>query len=421
MSDATEINEILAKQAPALHRAMSERGRALVFPRGIPFQAGQARSAQINGTIGQLTDGHGNAMPLGPLAALLGELDPKTSWLYSPIEGPAALRDAWLARQRRLAGGPDVALSRPFATHGLVHAVSLLAALVADEDLDVVVARPAWENYDLVLDLAGGGRFLSYDFFDEEGRFNLAGLEEQLGRVRKKSLVLLNFPNNPTGYVPTTAEVQAIAQLLAAQSKPTIVGVDDAYQGWVYDPSREKRSVFWELAKVADPETLLPFKIDGATKELVFFSSRVGFLTSTLTGAAADALESKLKCHVRGTVGCESGPALSVIEKALAHPGLEEAFEERRLMMEGRARLLKQGLDSLQSPRLRPQPFHGAFFALVKVDGDPEALRQTLIREHSTGVIAFPEESSLRLAFCSLAEEAIPQMVDRLGKAAASL
>ena len=53
-------------------------------------------------------------------------------------------------------------------------------------------------------------------------------------------------------------------------------------------------------------------KVDGATKELAFFSSRVGFLSHPHTGAAAEALQSKLKCLIRGTVGSASGPAMAM-------------------------------------------------------------------------------------------------------------
>lgn len=421
MSGANEINQVLEQRAPALYRSLSQRGRELVFPHGIPFQAAQAKKAEINATIGQLTDGRGGALPLPALEKHLRGLDRKLSWLYAPIRGPESVRMSWLERQRRLAGGPGIPTSLPVATHGLTHAVSLIASLFADDELDLIFPRPAWENYGLIFRLAGGARPLRYSFFDDSGAFDLDGLAECLGKVRKKAVVMLNFPNNPTGYVPTAAEMKAIAELLSAQDFPVVAVSDDAYQGWVYDTSRERRSIFWELARVADPEQLVPFKVDGATKELVFFSSRVGFVTSTLTGDAEDALESKLKCLIRGSVGSVAGPSLALLDATLGHPDLDTEFEARRQLMQRRADALKAGLESLNSPRLRPFPFHGAFFSLVGLDGDPEALRHKLLAEFSTGIVAFPADSAIRVAFCSLAEEAIPELVDRLGKAVSEL
>jgi aspartate/methionine/tyrosine aminotransferase len=262
--------------------------------------------------------------------------------------------------------------------------------LVADETLDVICPFPAWGNYSLLFGMQGGGRLLSFPFFDESGRYNLAGLRQQLDRAPGKAVVILNFPNNPTGYVPSLAELDDIAEVVADRTKPTVAICDDAYAGWVYDDARTRLSPYWALAKRANPEHLTVFKVDGATKELVFFSSRVGFLTHTLTGAAATALESKLKCHIRGTVGCAPGPSLALLDQVLKDPNFDQGFERHRRMMARRAQVLRDALDTYGSPRLVAHPFHGAFFALVKVPGDPEALRQTLLSDHGAGVIAFP-------------------------------
>lgn len=417
---ADELNRTLASEAPALSRMLSDSGRSLVFPHGIPYQAGQAKHAEINATVGQLTDGHGNPMVLEALSKHLADVDPKLAWLYSPGSGPTGLRKKWLKRQLALAGGPAVSTSLPFATHGLAHAIALVAALVADPELDLIVPEPAWENYGLLFRVAGGARMLRYPFFNEAGEFNLDGLLRCLDQVRSKAVVVLNFPNNPTGYVPTTAEMRHIAHVLADRKGPMVVLCDDAYQGWVYDEDRERRSPFWELAKVANPEHMVPMKVDGATKELAFFSARVGFLTTTLTGAAEAALASKLNCHVRGTVGCPPGPSMALMDRLLDEPSAVAEFEARRLMMARRCEVMRQALDGLESPRLRPLPFHGAFFALLRYDGDVEQLRRTLLADYSTGVISFPGSNAFRLAYCSLSEQAIPDLVDRVQQAVGS-
>lgn len=417
MSEVAELNRTLERDAPALARALSDRGRALVFPRGIPFQAAEARGTAYNSTIGQLTDGHGHAMPLDLGARLVPELDQDAAWLYAPVQGPAAIREAWRRRQLRLAGDSVGPLSLPVVTHGLTHSIQLLAGLFAAPDLDVVVPTPAWENYELIFQLAGGARFRTFPFFDARERFNLEGLARTLDAVPGKALVLLNFPNNPTGYVPTLDEQRAIAVLLSERQGPILAVADDAYQGYVYDGTRESRSIYWELARVADPERMVPFKVDGATKELVFFSSRVGFLSTNVSGAAEAALENKLKCLIRGTVGCAAGPSLALIQAMLDHPDLDAQFEARRRVLAARAAVLRAELLALDSPALHPYPFHGAFFSLVGVDRDPEALRRKLITEFSTGVISFPDEGAIRLAFCSLEAEAIPELVARVVRA----
>ncbi|MEN0064485.1 MAG: aminotransferase class I/II-fold pyridoxal phosphate-dependent enzyme [Myxococcota bacterium] len=419
MNDAENLNATLARELPVAFRCLSPLGRRVAFPRGIPFQAAQAKHAPINATIGQITDGSGQPLPLGPLAPLAQTLDARRAFLYTPIDGPADLDDAWQARQHRLANNPSVSTSRPVVTHGLTHAMSIVADLFVDDETDVVLSNPYWENYDLLFGLRARPRFIRYDAF-REGRFNVEGLGDALAQVRNKAVVVLNFPGNPTGYQPTPDEARAIAAILHAHQGPAVVVSDDAYQGWVYAEGRQTRSVFWEIADGADLERLLPIKVDGATKELVFFASRVGFLAHRTGGEAADlALRSKIKAVIRGTVGSASGPALDMVAKALAAPDLEAAFEAKRRILAERWATLREALQGLPANRATVYPFHGAFFGLLQLapDLNAEQLRQRLIAEHGVGTIAFPDVNALRVAFCSIANERLPEVGQALAKA----
>ncbi|MFK7929981.1 MAG: hypothetical protein AB8H79_17440, partial [Myxococcota bacterium] len=109
MNDLDRINLDLQNNWPAAWACMSELGRRAFFPKGIPFQAGQARGTAYNATIGQVTDGAGSPSPLPRIAEALAPLHPRMSHLYSPPSGHAALRQAWQARQRRLSGGSTAA------------------------------------------------------------------------------------------------------------------------------------------------------------------------------------------------------------------------------------------------------------------------------------------------------------------------
>ena len=95
MEDADRLNTVLRREHPATERMLSPLGRRLAFPRGIPFQADEARGSRIDATIGQLTDGEGAPIPLPALQASVDGLDPAATFLYAPIEGPRPLREAW--------------------------------------------------------------------------------------------------------------------------------------------------------------------------------------------------------------------------------------------------------------------------------------------------------------------------------------
>ena len=189
MSDALDrINRDLEGDAPALSRLLSPLGRRSVFPPGIPFQAAQARGKAFNGTIGQITDGHGGAVALPSLAsglAALGADGPlgtaalDRALLYSPIEGIPEVRRLWRERQRRDApeGAPS---SLPLVVDGLTHALSILADLFAGEGRAVAVAEPFWGNYRQTFTVRNGARLLTAPAY-RDGRFDPRALEPRAG------------------------------------------------------------------------------------------------------------------------------------------------------------------------------------------------------------------------------------------------
>ncbi len=424
MSESDRLNAVLAQELPGVVRCLSPLGRRAAFPKGIVYQAAQAKGSRINATIGQLTDGSGRAMPLKPVARGGRDLPPEETFLYAPVEGPRSLREAWLARERRLAGGTsDGQASLPVVTHGLTHSLSLIAGLFSDDNTEIVLPTPSWGNYKLVFGLHASPRLVQYPFF-ANGRFNVQGLHDALQQVADTAIVVLNFPGNPSGYTPTSAEVADIVAAVDAAPTPVVVVVDDAYQGWLYDDACHPRSIYWDLAEALDPERSVVFKVDGATKELVFFGSRVGFVAHPGSEAGAEALLSKFKFLIRGTVGSASGPAMAMVEQALDDPiGLDAAFEERRALMARRHHALKGALAAARDDRLVPYPFNSAYFALVQLSGglDAERLRMKLLEERSVGTIAFGDDNALRVAYCSIAESDLAELIGQIDQVARSL
>ena len=357
-------------------------------------------------------------MPLPALTRALQGLDPAAAFLYAPVDGPRPLREAWMAHQRDAAGGVTVPVGLPFATHGLTHALSLVASLFADPDTDVLLPGPGLGELRSALRAPRRRPRppLRHPRAGSGGRFSADGLADALAQVRGKAVVVLNFPSNPGGWWPSPEEAAALVEVVTAHPGPLVAVTDDAYQGWVYEPGLQPRSLFWDLAERADPDRHFVVKCDGATKELVFFSSRVGFVTTTATGEAETALLSKLKYLVRGTVGPASGPAMAMTLAALRDPSTPAAFAERLEVLTGRYRTLKDELRRVNPARVSPRPFNSAFFVLLNLNGglDAEQVRQTLLAEHSVGSIAFPEFNALRLAYCSIHQDRLPDLVDAL-------
>lgn len=429
------VNDALAAGSPALHRSLSSLGRRVFLPRGIPVQAQEAKGKTYNGTIGLLTDGHGGAIPLPSMAAVLSALpaeDMTPAFLYSPVTGIPELRDRWRQWQRRdlpeeMKGLPS---SRPVVTSGLSHSLSILADLFGGEGRAVVIPGPFWGNYNHVFATRTGARIVSAPAY-REGRFNTATFEEAVQGDEQLApgepvLAVLNFPSNPGGYSLTDAERVEVRDSLVriARERPVVAICDDAYAGLVYEASISRRSMFWDLAG-RHPD-LVPVKVDGATKEFSFFGGRVGFLTFPFEAEsdAAKAMESKVGGLVRSTVGSPVATSQAILLQALRRDDVATEVESVRALLEGRYHKLRGALDATDRELLLPQPFNSGSFALIELPGAPavpaEEVRLHLLENHDTGLCSVGERY-LRIAHCSVDAEMLPELVRRLERGVAEL
>jgi aspartate/methionine/tyrosine aminotransferase len=422
-ADLTEMNRTLKRHAPGCWGSLSGIGRTAILPRGIPVQAASARETEVNATIGQVTDGSGSPLPLPLLQALVPQLDDQLTFLYSPLSGNRAVRAGWLKRQRALAGNPTVKVAHPVMTHGLTHAISILASLFGDPNTTVLIADPFWENYRLLFSLYAGTNVETYPAFDG-GKYNVKGLRKALKRNQgNKTIVILNLPGNPTGYTPTLEQIPELVETIAAHKGPLVTIVDDAYQGTQYEEGLMSRSIFWDLADRVDPRRVTLFKVDGSTKELFFFPSRVGFITSNLTGEAEKVLLSKMLCLIRGTVGSAPGPSQSMVLAALESPELDDQLHACHEVLKERYLTLKECLAAADPEIIRPYPFNSAYFGVIRLAKGVNAdeVRRLLIDKYSVGTIYLPSINSLRVAYCSIGKETIPRLVDSIQAAVREL
>lgn len=421
MSDVSAINEVLENKAPALFRALSPLGRRAFYPPDIPVQAAQARGKTYNGTIGVFTNGRGHAVPLPTLeqAFHMNAEDRNRALLYSPVSGIPELRERWRVWQRE---GRDEELpsSLPFTTVGLAHGLSLVADLFGGEGRAVAVTTPFWGNYRQCFALRTGATMRTAPTY-ENGCFNPRAIAKALEGLPpgEPAVALVNFPSNPGGYSPTAEEREAlVATLLGiAEERPFVVVCDDAYIGLAYGGDIPKESLFWDLA--GRHEQLIPVKVDGATKEFFFFGGRVGFLTFGYPpeSPVMEALESKMMCLERSTVGSPVASSQMVLLQALRSGNMREEVAAVREIGRQRFEVMKPLLDGLDRAFLRPMPFNSGFFTLLEIPEEigltAEEVRVYLLDRYDTGVVAVGERY-LRLAICSVSEEAIPELVRRV-------
>lgn len=416
------LAESLQSCPSAAYSLLSRKGKAIYFPsKGILGQSAEAKSTSINATIGTAFEEDGTPMRLGAVMSEIPQLGP-ASLLYAPSQGRPDLRQRW--REMEIEKNPSLAgkeFSLPVVTCALTHGISVAGHLFIDEGDEVILPDLYWDNYDLVLSHNYGAKFALHNTF-VDGKYDIAALSEKLNSDGEKKILLLNFPNNPTGYTLTEKEADRLRdELLAAAKKGKKIAVllDDAYFGLVYGEEVTKESLFGRLIDLH--ENILAVKLDGATKEDYVWGFRVGFITfggKGLTPQALAALEAKASGVVRASVSNAPNPAQINLLKAFQSPSYAAQKREKYELMKRRynkiVEIFKNHPEYAES--FTPMPFNSGYFMCVKpVGAEAEAVRKELIASYSTGTIVL--SGLIRLAFSATPTDKIEQLFANLDSA----
>ena len=337
---AQELNEIVRKQSDPIYHMLSGVGKHLYFPKGILSQSAEAKEKAytFNATIGMATE-KGETMFLPSIMAFLKGLTPEEALSYAPSFGLPSLRRTW--KEAMFEKNPSLkgkAISLPVVSNALTHGLSLIGDMWIDPGDVIILPDKLWGNYYLVFSVRRGAQIVNYPLFDSKGGFNVDGFASCLraqGELKKKVMVLLNFPNNPTGYSITSSEGDAIVDILTQVAKKgvhVLAVTDDAYFGLFYDESVLKESVFARL--VDRHPNLLAIKLDGATKENFVWGLRVGFITygCSINGdplPVYDALEKKTAGSIRGSISNASHLGQTIVLKSMQGDNFTAEKEEK--------------------------------------------------------------------------------------------
>jgi aspartate/methionine/tyrosine aminotransferase len=195
----------------------------------------------INATIGTAKDDNGRLLASKTVQQEICSLSPDEMFGYGKIKGLPAFVMGWKKDTinmypEELRENASQKTSDPLpVAGGLTTGLYIIGQTILNPG-DVLVATDArWENIDSIFAGNLGVQFEDFKFFDEKGKFNLAGLAQaiQAGRdTGKRVVIYLNFPNNPTGYMLGQSEVEALGKFLESQTEDLIIILDDAYEGY---------------------------------------------------------------------------------------------------------------------------------------------------------------------------------------------
>ncbi len=426
---AEELNATITEASPPFFSALSRLGKELFFPRGILTQTAEAREKahRYDATIGIAREG-GRAMNLGAIMEQVPGLTPDEALDYAPSTGNPALRSAWreeIYRKNPSLEGREI--STPVVTSGITHGLTIAGELFLDPGDVVVLPDKAWGNYNMVYGVRRQAEIRKFPLY-EGGGFNVAGMREAVSGAlddRGKVLLVLNFPNNPTGYSVVKEEAGPLVEGLVSESGPgreIVVVCDDAYFGLFFTPEALGESLFGMMA--GRSEHLFPVKLDGATKEEYAWGLRVGFITFSVEtrGPAGDlysAVEKKVGGGIRGNISSCSQLSQTLVLRALSHPGYAAEKAEKFELMKARARKV---LEVLEKPEYAgywtPYPFNAGYFMSVSLNGiDAEEFRVRLLEEYGIGVIA-EGSGDVRVAFSCIEIDDIEELFDTMCRCA---
>lgn len=399
---AIKLNETLGSAAEFL----SPAGKRMYFPYGgILGQGAEAKTCGINATIGMAFEEDGSPLVMDCFKKSLG-LD-KKAFLYAGSFGLPKLRELW--REMEFKKNPSLkgkTFSNPVVTNALTHGIRICAELFAGADDTLVTPDLFWDNYELVCQEAVGCQVAHFNTF-KKGAFDTEAMKKALLAEGEKKILILNFPNNPTGYTATLEDAKKIVatvKAVAAKGKRIVVVCDDAYFGLVYEKGVHGESLFAEFSDLH--KNVLAVKLDGTTKEDYVWGLRVGFISFAFKGATAEqlkALEAKAAGNVRSGISNVSSIGQHMAIAAFADPKYAAQKKEKYVVLKKRYQEIRKILKKHPeyAEFFEVMPFNSGYFMCVKPLGvDAEAVRKHLIAKYSTGTIML--SGLIRLAFSTI-------------------
>jgi aminotransferase len=286
-------------------------------------------------------------------------------------------------------------------TVGVSEALYLALAATVDPADEVIVPEPCFVSYVPEVVFAGGTPVEVHTRVEDEFQVLAAEVEELL--TERTKIVLLGYPNNPTGAVMSRERLLEIAHL--AEKHDLLVISDEIYDRLVYGI---EHTCFASLPGMRQRTILL----GGFSKSYAMTGWRIGY-----AAAPAELLDAMHKVHQYTIMSAPTTAQHAALE-ALQHG--EEAVQEMRARYDRRRRLIVDGLNNIGLTCFEPR---GAFFAFPSIAAtgmtDAQFSERLLIEEKVACVpgSAFGECGAGHVR-CSYAtsEERIEQALERLAR-----
>ncbi len=287
---------------------------------------------------------------------------------YTSNFGTPELRRAISHHLEKLYGVQYDPLSEILVTVGVSEAMDLAMRALLDPGDEVLVPEPTYVSYNPCAVLAGATPVGVPTYMEHDFRLQAADVERAITPATQ--LLVLGYPNNPTGAVLSRADMTAIGEV--ARRHDLMVVSDEIYDRLVYDG---EHTCFASLPGM-QPRTIL---LGGFSKAYAMTGWRIGY-----AAGPAPVIEAMMKVHQYVTM-CAPTMSQAAAVEALANG--EHEVQDMVEQYNYRRRFIVSSFNQMGLTCFEPR---GAFYSFPSIRSTgltSEAFAQGLLREEKVAVV----------------------------------
>lgn len=399
----------------------SNLGNRIILPQDVLIQSKETASipGAINATIGIATKNK-KALALPNINNIIKDLSNSDYLPYSPTPGLPKMRELW--KEKILSDNKDINanyLSLPMVTTGITQGIDIAATLFSQKNDALLLPNLYWQNYAQIYNIKLENNIYTYNQFDNKNNFNLNSFESLLNNIKEDKIsIILNFPNNPTGYTPSTEELNNLVSIIDKYAKKhseknIVIISDDAYFGLFFEENH-KTPTLSTTYKLAENSNCLVIKLDGITKEYYGWGLRVGFITYYVKDdKLRKILLEKTQGYLRSTTSSPSNLSQQVALRLLEDKTAQQEKVINDEIIRERYNILKESIKNEKlDEEVNVLPFNSGYFFTIKLPQHINAheFRLKFLNEYKYGIYSMDNEH-VRIAFSCLDAELIPDLI----------
>ena len=287
---------------------------------------------------------------------------------YTANAGLAELRQEIAGYLDRRFGVKYDPMKEIIVTVGGSEAIDITFRSLLEPGDEVIIPQPAFVCYEPLARMAGGVPVIIET--KEENNFKLTPQELRAALTPKTKLLVLPYPNNPTGAIMTKEDLVALEEVLRGTN--VLILSDEIYAELTYGREHCSCASVPGLAE----RTILA---SGFSKAYAMTGWRMGYLCAPAPLAAQ-----MLKLHQFGIMSAPTTAQFAAIE---AMRNGDEDVSMMRAEYNRRRRYLTSGLRALGMPCFEPE---GAFYVFPNISGfglTSEQFCQRLLTEFDVAIV----------------------------------